>query len=138
MGNPNPNESTRFSSERQPEVRGRPKGALCVKTTLRQLLESEIDWKDLEGKPARLRALDAMLGEQIRKAVKDGDTSAFTAIIDRLEGKPKQEIDQKTDSIQKVVVEYVESGQSKSDECVSPESTGENADRGESGRVAVE
>jgi hypothetical protein len=133
-----PNKATQFTSENQPEGRGRPKGSLSVKTTLKQLLAQEIDWKDLEGKPARLQALDAMIGEQIRKAVKDGDTSAFTAIIDRLEGKPKQEIDQKTDSIQKVVVEYVESGQSKSDECVSPESTGDHTAGGESGRVAVE
>lgn len=131
-----PNKATQFSSENQPENNlGRPKGSLSVKTILKKLLESEIDWKDLEGKPARLRALDAMLGEQIRKAVKDGDTSAFTAIIDRLEGKPKQEIDQKTDSVQKVVVEYVESSQPKSDERVSPESTGENTAGGESGRV---
>jgi len=138
MGNPNPNESTRFTSDNQPEGRGRPKGALSVKTTLKQLLESEIDWKDLAGKPSRLQALDAMLGEQIRKAIKEGDTGAFSAILDRLEGKPRQEIDQKTDAVQRVIVEYVENGKIESDESLPPEQRSDDEDCCQSGRDAVE
>jgi len=87
MSNPNINElgkETRFTSERQPDHCGRPKGSKSLKTMLVELLSSQ----DPDGEWAK-----SVAGQLIRKAFKDGNMQALEQIIDRLEGKVPQKLE---------------------------------------------
>lgn len=86
---------------------GRPKGSRNVQTVIQEALFSDVDWTDIEGKPARLACIDAIVIEQMRKAMA-GDTAAFNAVMDRGYGKPCQALEvNKDEGPQKFVVEYV-------------------------------
>jgi hypothetical protein len=82
---------------------GRAKGSLNSKTVIRKWLEmiatetiidpktqkkKIVQKKDASGKP--LTYFDAMVVAQMQKAVSKNDTAAFSALLDRLEGRPKQ------------------------------------------------
>ncbi len=86
------------SPERAREVGklgGRPKGSKSTKTIIRKYLEAVADMKNpMSGDFENLSYWDAMVLKQIAKAIKKGDTNAFRELIDRLDGKPKQEVDQ--------------------------------------------
>jgi len=83
----------RFSSENQPEKNGRPKGSLSAKTIIKKWLETKDDWvHPVTKEKVKLTQYDIIALQQIAKARK-GDTRAFDAVLDRVEGKPKQEID---------------------------------------------
>lgn len=78
---------------------GRPKGALSVKTRLRNLLEAYEAGEEVDN-------LDAMLISLIKRVKEKGDAHAFDKLIDRLEGKPKQTIEGDVDN--HIIVEVVE------------------------------
>lgn len=68
---------------------GRPKGSMNIKTIIRKLLEEEdVDFDGIKKSKGMI-----MTNSILRKASK-GDVSAFKALVERLEGLPKQEIDQ--------------------------------------------
>lgn len=70
---------------------GRGKGTLSAKTIIRKWLESnEFILNPITKKQQKLTVLDSMALAQIAKARK-GDTQAFNALLDRIEGKPKQQ-----------------------------------------------
>ena len=74
---------------------GRPKGSKSTKTIIRKYLEAMQDMKNpMSGEFENLSYWEAMILKQIAKAIKQGDTHAFRELIDRLDGKPKQEVDQ--------------------------------------------
>lgn len=130
-----PNKATQFTSENQPpnEAKRVPK-TKTIKRIIREIWVDELVDDGANGKVSRaVKGIKAIIRE-----VEKGNVPAFNALVDRLEGKPKQTIDQTTDGIQKVVVEYVESSQLKSDECIPPEQGSDDAPCGESGRIAVE
>ena len=85
-----PPKEHQFSSENQPENKGRPKGSLNTSTVVKLWLEAiEKTENPLTGKTEELTQLDLIVLEQIVKA-KKGDTRAFNALMDRAEGKPTQ------------------------------------------------
>lgn len=87
------NPSKQFSSENQPDNNGRPKGSLSAKTIIKKWLEAEDDWVNpITGEKIKLTQYDIIALQQIAKA-RRGDTRAFDAVLDRVEGKPKQELD---------------------------------------------
>jgi len=90
MGNPNP--VHKFTSENQYPGRGRPKGSVNIKTLAKMIWDHEVP------KPHSRRGEKICVGALIVKAIaekaKKGDVSAFKALAERIEGMPKQEIDQ--------------------------------------------
>ena len=73
---------------------GRPKGARGLSTILREMLDEDI--KVIEnGVEVRKQFKDVIVRKLLKKA-NDGDLRAIEQIFDRLEGKPKQEIEQTT------------------------------------------
>lgn len=77
---------TPFTSEHQPKNRGRKKGSKSMTTILKKYLKGTLDGDDL---PAR----DRVALEMIKKAI-DGDVQAMKYIFDRIDGKPKETVDQ--------------------------------------------
>jgi hypothetical protein len=72
---------------------GRKRGSLNSKTIIKKWLavkqlEADPLSTDPQPKKLKLSQLDLMVLEQLRKA-KEGDTQAFNALLDRLEGKAK-------------------------------------------------
>jgi len=104
MGTPNKGHEN-IKPAKKGEVRnpkGKPKGTLNSKTIIRKWLEMaaeetnpktkrKVIRRDKDGNPRTY--LDAMVMAQIKKAVTKNDTAAFNALLDRLEGKPKQTTD---------------------------------------------
>lgn len=73
--------------------KGRPLGALSFKASLKRLLAIEEEKiNELTREKEILSQQDLLNIAQIKKA-KEGDTQAYNAVIDRLEGKPKQAVD---------------------------------------------
>ena len=83
-----PNKKTQFSKTNQPKKKGRPKGSLNMSKLIRQMWEEII--VDEDGNP-RMRAMLSVKA-MMEKAQK-GDTAAYKALTERLEGMPRQEID---------------------------------------------
>jgi len=67
---------------------GKPKGTKHFNTLFNEILKEEIVLKD----GTKMSMLKAMGQAMARKAIR-GDVSAFNAVADRLDGKPKNEID---------------------------------------------
>ena len=81
--------------------RGKPKGSINSKTVIRKFLEmnavaidpktrKKVAVKGLKGEP--ITYMEAIIVRMIQRAMK-GDVTAFNAILDRLEGRPKQSTD---------------------------------------------
>lgn len=95
--------------------KGRGKGVPNSKTRLKRLLELTEDMtnpitKEIEG----FSVAEQMDLAQIVKARK-GDTKAYNAVMDRLEGRPKQAIDMAVDGeLNIALVEFVDDGENQS------------------------
>jgi DNA-binding transcriptional regulator GbsR (MarR family) len=85
-----PSEDTYFTKDNQPatEKKNR-KGIPNLKTVINSLLEKVVT----DGDGDKVTRFIKMVNAQIKKAEK-GDTQAFNALSNRMEGQPKQEIDQ--------------------------------------------
>ena len=99
------NKATQFSSDRQPKpelISLGHKRKKLLKTISQQLVEGESKeaLKSLaEYLGVNIEEIDletAMHIKQMEKAIKDGDTRAYIAVMDRIEGKPQQKIDHTT------------------------------------------
>lgn len=84
-----PSSDTYFTSENQPEGRGRPKGSLSLKTIIRHILEQGIT--DENGDKT---TIGYVMNKKIVDKAMAGDVSAFKSICDRLEGLPQQSVKQ--------------------------------------------
>lgn len=96
MNNPNiaqDGENTRFKDGQSGNPAGKPKGTRNTKTILTEFFESEIEFEDMQGVPTKMTIADAMHLKQIKNAIKDGDTTAYKALMERFEGMPKQTIE---------------------------------------------
>ena len=110
---------TRFSKDNQPSPEAKRKGHQKKKALrdMGELLASgkvfdeiEVDGKsmsqlisDMYGVPIEEVSLTVLAGlRQLQKAITDGDTKAFTAFMDRVEGRPKQSIEIETDVVRRV------------------------------------
>lgn len=76
---------------------GKKPGTIALKTYIKKWLAAEEDFKNpITKETEKLSQYDILVLMQIAKARK-GDTRAFEALLDRVEGKPKQSIDLDTD-----------------------------------------
>jgi hypothetical protein len=77
-----------------PNAKGRPPGSLSSKTVIRRWLEAIEKAKNpITGQIEALTQLDIITLKQLEKARK-GDTTAFKELLDRMEGRPQQKIEQ--------------------------------------------
>lgn len=77
---------------------GRPKGSLNSKTIIAKWMKAKEKIKHpITGEEVKLTQLDIITLGQLKEA-RGGNTQAFNALLDRLEGKPmqKQEVTQRT------------------------------------------
>lgn len=89
--NPIPN-SKPFKKGQSGNPNGRPRGRQNNTTILKKYLKTILKTKDLTGADIEVPAWDVMNMKMIAEAM-SGNTTAYNAIIDRIEGKPKQSID---------------------------------------------
>lgn len=79
---------------------GRPKGSRNLSTILREMLEEEVEVTTENGREKK-KLQEVMIRKLIKAATKPGELKqtelrAIQEIFDRVEGKPKQEVDQVT------------------------------------------
>ena len=92
---------------------GRPKGAVSVVEALRRKLKEEIpDGVD------KKTYLEALVENIIKKAIDESDVSMMRDIIDRVDGKPKQTIDNITDTSVEEALNIMKNGIKESNEAV--------------------
>lgn len=70
---------------------GRPKGSRNLSSILREMLQEEIE-VNIDGVKSKKQFQEVIIRKLLKKA-NDGDIRAIMEIFDRVEGKPKQEID---------------------------------------------
>lgn len=97
-GNPNPRmeniEKYKWKKGFCPNPKGKPKGSEDTVTILTRILNRIVKTKDpFTGESTQITAKEALLLKQFSQAIQ-GDQKSFDRIFDRLEGKPKQIIDQ--------------------------------------------
>ena len=91
-----PNEATRFSSENQPEKRGRPKGRRNVATVLKELLSTQdkaIGGVGEFGSPIAKMLIKIAFSQDSNNNEK---LKAIKEILDRIEGLPDQNLNVST------------------------------------------
>jgi hypothetical protein len=88
-----PNIDTQFTKGVSGNPNGRPKGVQNSKTRLLRLLELVQKKRNpITGEEEDFTVLELMDMQMISKALK-GDQRAYEAVVDRLEGRPKQTTD---------------------------------------------
>ena len=96
---------TQFSSQRQPAPEAKSKGKkkqLFLKDIASQIVGGQAveDVKPIAeylGIPESKIDIETLMHlKQMQKAIEKGDTKAYQAVLDRLKGKPRQEIDHTT------------------------------------------
>lgn len=93
VGKGKPPKETRFKKGQSGNLSGRPQGVRNTKTLLRELLGVVLDRQNpLTEQVESLTTEQLMHMAQIAKAIKDGDTRAYEAVLDRIDGKPTQTI----------------------------------------------
>lgn len=86
-----------FKKGKSGNPEGRKPGSLSLKTYIKKWLAAEESYENpITKETEKLSQYDILVLMQIAKARK-GDTRAFEALLDRVEGKPKQSIDLDTD-----------------------------------------
>ena len=95
----------KFAKGQSGNPKGRPVGSLDVRKSLERLLGVIVTaTHPLSKEQIEATGLDLMLLKQIGKAISEGDTAAFNAILNRLEGTPIQRrADTDTDGQDKVL-----------------------------------
>lgn len=93
MANPENLKPFKKGKDERRNIEGKAKGTPNAKTIIKKWLEAKDKFKNpITGMDETLSQYDIIAIQQIAKARK-GDTKAFEAVLDRVEGKPKQEID---------------------------------------------
>lgn len=93
VGKNKPPKATRFKKGKSGNEAGRPAGTRSTKTLLREILDTILDDENpLSKERGKYSVAELMHLKQIAKAMKDGDTRAYEAIFDRIDGRPTQTI----------------------------------------------
>ena len=85
---------------------GRPKGSRNLSTILREMLEEEIE-VNIDGVKSRKQFQEVIIRKLLKKA-NDGDLRAIQDILDRVEGKATQKINQTTEVKGGITIEWKE------------------------------
>ena len=94
-----PNKNTQFSSERQPQKNGRPKGSRDRQTIVKYWLEAIKEARNpITGELEQLPVADQIVLSLIGKALK-GDVSAFKELMDSGYGKLTDKVEHSGDLI---------------------------------------
>lgn len=89
---PDPKPENLFKPGQSGNPKGRPKGIKDIRCQIRDIMTRTTIIKDpITGKEKKVKISQVLINAQISKAIK-GDTKAFAAIVDRLEGKPVQQL----------------------------------------------
>lgn len=82
----------KFKPGQSGNPKGKAKGTISTKTIIRKWLQSKEKTENpITGKIQILTVLDIITLALIKRA-KKGDAKAFSVLLDRMEGKPKQEL----------------------------------------------
>jgi hypothetical protein len=93
VGKNKPPKATRFQKGKSGNEAGRPAGTRSTKVLLRKLLDTILDDENpLSKASGKYSVAELMHLKQIAKAMKDGDTRAYEAVFDRIDGRPTQTI----------------------------------------------
>jgi hypothetical protein len=93
MPNPENVEKHKWQPGESGNPAGREKGSKNFKTIIKKWLEvSQTKKNEITGETEDLTQLDQIIIAQIQRAKLTGDTAAFNALGDRLEGKPSQTV----------------------------------------------
>lgn len=94
-------EPTKWKKGQSGNPAGAKKGVMSVKNTIRQWLEMKEEIRNpITGEVMKLTQLEILVLSQMRKA-RAGSVNSFNALLDRLEGKPNQLI--QNEIVQKLV-----------------------------------
>ena len=83
---------TPFKKGQSGNPKGRVKGSKNMSTRIREMLECELDYRDLEGNKKKTKIKD-ILSEKILKMAMGGDIRAMKEVMDRAEGKVMDSIE---------------------------------------------
>lgn len=83
--------------------KGRAKGVKTLKTRLLELMDTMIEYNDLDGKPAKMKGEDALGIALFAKALTTGDTKAIEMIRNEVEG--NQPKDTELSETQRMIVQ---------------------------------
>ena len=103
---PFPNDDTQFKEGESGNPNGRPKGTKNLSTILKAMLEEDVEVV-IDGKKERRQFQEVIIRKLLKKA-NDGEIRAIIEIFDRVEGKAKQEIDQKTEHSGGITLEIID------------------------------
>jgi len=100
-----PNKETQFTKDKQPSNKAKSEGKRRAKA-LKDVCSQLVTGKSKEALESLAKYLGLEVDEidielalhlkQIQKALNEGDTKAYNSVMDRLKGRPKQEIDHTT------------------------------------------
>jgi hypothetical protein len=103
MANTFPNTDQFWKKGQSGNPYGRAKGVKTLKTRLTELMNTIIEYKDLDGKPVKMKGEDALGIALFAKALTTGDTKAIEMIRDELES--NQPKDNALTDVQKLIVQ---------------------------------
>lgn len=93
VGKNKPPKETQFKEGQSGNPAGLAPGTRHTKTMLKKLLDTILDDENpLSKERGKYSVAELMHLKQIAKAMKDGDTRAYEAIFDRIDGRPTQTI----------------------------------------------
>jgi len=101
MPNPENIEPHKFPEGQSGNPKGRPKGARSMTTILREMLETETE-TEVDGQKVKMTFQDSIIRKLLQKANK-GEIKAITEILDRVEGKAKQELTMNVEQTKKEI-----------------------------------
>jgi hypothetical protein len=87
-----------FSSKNQPKKKGRPKGSLSIMNEIKKILES-VDEKSK-------KPILELFAKAVTKQAMDGNSPYFKEIIERLDGKIPEKIEQVSENNQPITFIY--------------------------------
>jgi len=91
VGKNKPPKATQFQKGKSGNEAGRPAGTRSTKVLLRELLDTILDDENpLSKERGKYSVAELMHLKQIAKAMKEGDTRAYEAVLDRIDGRPTQ------------------------------------------------
>lgn len=101
-----PHDGNKFEKGESGNPNGRPKGTKNLSTILREMLEEDIDVV-VDGVKSKKQFQEVIIRKLLKKA-HDGDIRAIMEIFDRVDGRPKQQIDQNTNHSGGIRIEWTD------------------------------